>query len=127
MHIVPLSPQGHVGQRLASLLADNWIVALVADRDLSARGIEVEMFGRPRRIPAGPALLSIKTGAPLVAASILATDEGWLCTLRPIELELSGSLREDVTRLTRRLAAEFERAISTRPPDWHLFQPGWDS
>jgi lauroyl/myristoyl acyltransferase len=24
------------------------------------------------------------------------------------------------------MAAEFERSIAANPPDWHMFQPGWD-
>jgi lauroyl/myristoyl acyltransferase len=31
-----------------------------------------------------------------------------------------------VTALTRRMAAEFERAIAARPVDWHMFQPAWE-
>jgi len=33
------------------------------------------------------------------------------------------SLRADATALTRLMALEFERAIASRPPDWHMFQP----
>jgi lauroyl/myristoyl acyltransferase len=126
MRVVPLTANGHVGQRLGALLADNWVVALVADRDLSGRGVEVEMFGRPRRVPAGPALLSLTTGAPLLVSPVFTTDEGWSCRLAPVEFEPTGQLRADVVELTRRMAAAFERAIASRPPDWHMFQPGWE-
>jgi phosphatidylinositol dimannoside acyltransferase len=126
MRIVPLAPRGNVGQQLASLLADNWIVALVADRDLAGRGVEVEMFGRTRRLPAGPAMLSITSGAPLLVCPVFTTDEGWVCRIRTVEFERSGDLRGDVRELTRRMAAGFEDAIAAKPPDWHMFQPGWD-
>ena len=46
------------------------MVPLLADRDLSARGIEVEFFGGRTRMPAGPALLALRTGAPLFAVSL---------------------------------------------------------
>jgi phosphatidylinositol dimannoside acyltransferase len=126
MRIVPLSPKGNVGQQLASLLADNWIVALVADRDFDGRGVEVEMFGRTRVLPAGPALLSITSGAPLLVCPVFTTDDGWHCRIRHIEFERTGDLRGDVRELTRRMAAAFEDAIAAKPPDWHMFQPGWD-
>jgi phosphatidylinositol dimannoside acyltransferase len=127
MRIVPLTAEGHVGQQLASLLAANWIVALVADRDLAGRGVDVTMFGRARRLPAGPALLSITSSAPLLACPVFTTDDGWLCRVEPIPFERSGALRDDVAELTRRMGAAFERAIAASPPDWHMFQPGWTS
>lgn len=125
MTIVPLAPGG-VGQRLATMLADNATVALVADRDLNGRGVEVEMFGGTRRLPAGPALLSITSGAPILVTGITTTADGWRCVIEPpIDAKLSGDRRTDVRLLTQRIAEGFERRISARPPDWHLFQPGW--
>ncbi len=104
------------------------MVALVADRDLSGRGVEVEMFGATRRIPAGPGLLSITTGAPILVCSSYTTDDGWLVRIgRPLEAPRTGNTRADVAALSRSMAAEFERAISARPPDWHMFQQAWPS
>lgn len=128
MRIVPLSGGTHVGQQLAGLLAENWVIALVADRDLSGRGVEVEMFGATRRVPAGPALLSITSGAPLLVCSSYTMPEGWLVRIgEPLGFERTGDRRADVRALTREMARAFERAISAKPPDWHLFQPGWPS
>jgi lauroyl/myristoyl acyltransferase len=127
MKIIPLTKDGHVGQQLGSLLGQNWIVALVADRDLTGRGVEVEMFGAPRKLPAGPALLSLSTGAPLLVCPVWTTDDGWRIRVgAPLEIERTGDMRTDVTALTRLMAAEFERAIAARPVDWHMFQPAWD-
>jgi phosphatidylinositol dimannoside acyltransferase len=126
MHILPLSANGQTGRKLGSLLADNWVLALVADRALSGRGIEVEMFGERRTLPSGPAMLSISTGAPLLVCPTYTTDEGWRCHIGPpVEVERTGSLREDARALTRRMAEEFERAIAARPADWHMFQPAF--
>jgi phosphatidylinositol dimannoside acyltransferase len=126
MRIVPLSEGTHVGSQLAGLLKGNWVVALVADRDLGGRGIEVEMFGAPRHVPAGPALLSLSTGAPLLVCPTYTTPHGWIVRIgRPIQIERSGTMRTDVKALTRAMASEFERAISARPADWHMFQPAW--
>jgi len=125
MEIIGLAEQG-VGQQLASVLAQNAVVALVADRDLTGRGVEVEVFGATRRIPAGPALLSISSGAPLIVVAIYEIPQGWRCVITsPIEFEPTGDRRADVRSLTRLMAAGFERAIASSPPDWHLFQPGW--
>jgi phosphatidylinositol dimannoside acyltransferase len=124
MRVVPLVQGGHVVRQLGELLKDNWVVALVADRALSGRGIRAEMFGGPRTLPSGPAMLSLTTGAPLLVCPVSTTDDGWRCAVgRPVEVERTRSLRADAAELTQRMASEFERAISARPPDWHMFQP----
>ena len=126
MDVVPLSGSG-VGRRLGEALAANRVVALVADRDLSGRGVEVEMFGRPRRLPAGPALLSLTTGAPLLVTPVYTTHDGWWIQIgEPLAIEPTGDRRRDVTTLTTMMAARFEEAIAAAPTDWHMFQPGWE-
>ena len=115
-----------VGPELLALLADNWVISLVADRDLTGRGVDVEMFGAMRKLPAGPALLSLSSGAPLLSAYIHTTDDGWYCRISdPLEIERTGEMRADVTALTKALAAVFERGIAAKPTDWHMFQPAW--
>ena len=37
------------------------------------------------------------------------------------------SVRDDVTRITQDLAAEFEKLIAAEPQQWHLLQPNWPS
>ena len=127
LEILGHSSNGQVGRQLATALSQNRLVALVADRDIGGRGIEVEMFGRTRRMPAGPALLSITTGAPLIPSPVYTTDRG--CRVQffePLRLEPTGERKRDVVALTRMLAAAFERAIAAAPADWHMFQPGWE-
>ncbi|MDH4112707.1 MAG: phosphatidylinositol mannoside acyltransferase [Actinomycetota bacterium] len=115
-----------IGRALATRLAKGYIVALVADRDLTGRGVEVTMFGRTRRVPAGPALLSLTTGAPLLVTPVFQTERGWRVVMTPpLIIERTGDRRADVSALTQRMADEFERAISAAPSDWHMFQPAW--
>jgi lauroyl/myristoyl acyltransferase len=127
MEIVPVSEDRSAGIQLAQMLADNYVVALVADRDLGGRGVECEMFGRIRRLPPGPALLSLTTGAPLLSCPTYTAADGWTCRIsEPLEIERTGNMREDVTALTRLMAADWERGIAAKPTDWHMFQPAWD-
>ena len=126
MEIIDLASD-HVGRQLTHQLERNRIVALVADRDLSGGGVEVEMFGRTRRMPSGPALMSVSSGAPLLAASIVTTPDGWSLSFGEVSVERTGRRKEDVVALTRALASAFERGIASSPADWHLFQPGWDA
>ena len=125
MEIIDLASD-HVGRQLTKKLEENRIVALVADRDLSGGGVEVEMFGRTRRMPAGPALLSLSSGAPLISGPTFPTKDGWIEVLTEVSIEPTGRRKDDIIALTRALAASFERAIASAPSDWHLFQPGWE-
>jgi len=127
LRVVGLSKDGHVGQRLKQLLSENWLIALVADRDLTGRGIEVEMFGGVRKIPAGPALLSLSSGAPILPCPTYTLEDGWEVRFgEPLEIERTGNVREDVAELTRVMAAHFESDIAAKPTDWHMFQSAWD-
>jgi KDO2-lipid IV(A) lauroyltransferase len=126
MDVVGLGDTPGLGGTIRSALAQGGVVALVADRDLTATGIEVEMFGRARRLPAGPALLALTTGAALIVSPVYQTERDWRCVMsEPLVIEQSGDRRADVLALTRVLAHEFERAIAAMPPDWHMFQPAW--
>ena len=125
MEIIDLASD-HVGRQLTRKLEENRIIALVADRDLSGGGVEVEMFGRTRRMPAGPALLALSSGAPLLSGPTFTTRDGWVEVLREVSIEATGRRKDDIIALTRALAASFERAIASAPSDWHLFQPGWE-
>jgi phosphatidylinositol dimannoside acyltransferase len=126
MGIVPLSEGRRVGEILVNRLSQNEIITLVADRDLTGRGVEVEMFGAKRLLPAGPARLALGTGAPLCVCAVFTTDEGWHTHIdRPLEFEPSGEARRDATELTKLIADSFERFISAAPVDWHMFQPAW--
>jgi KDO2-lipid IV(A) lauroyltransferase len=86
------------------------------------------MFGATRKLPAGPALLSLTSGAPLQVCPVYTTDSGWNCRIgRPLEIERTGKMRTDVTALTHVMAREFERVIAAKPTDWHMFQPAWET
>jgi lauroyl/myristoyl acyltransferase len=121
---VPLS---RARRPMVEALRAGRMVALAADRDLAGDGIEVEMFGHPTTLPAGPASLSLMTGRPLMLATCTReaperfVGRGW-----PVEAELSGDRRADTAALTRALAARFEEAIALAPEQWWaIFQPIW--
>jgi phosphatidylinositol dimannoside acyltransferase len=126
LKIIPLYDDRRAGEELVQLLSQNHVVALVSDRNLKGKGVEVDMFGEALRIPPGPALLSLASGAPLLPCAAYDSDDGWVIQIeRPLQIERTGSLRDDVTALSRALAERFERAISADPTQWHMFQPAW--
>jgi lauroyl/myristoyl acyltransferase len=110
---------------LAERLRANEVVCLVAERDLSRHGVEVEFFGEPTRMPAGPALLAATTGAALLPVHLHYAGAGWGQWIgAPAELG-TGRLREQVQRGTQALASVFAERIAQYPADWHMLQPLW--
>jgi KDO2-lipid IV(A) lauroyltransferase len=101
------------------------LIALVADRDLSASGIEVDFFGRTAKMPAGPAVLAIKEGLPLVAAHVSYTVSGIHIDFQSIEVSSLENDSERVAETVQNLATAFEKGISGRPEDWHMLQRIW--
>ena len=51
---------------LTERLRGNGLVCLMSDRDLTRSGVQVDFFGEPTRLPAGPAKLALETGAALL-------------------------------------------------------------
>lgn len=126
MHIIPLSA-GASGE-VAAALAGGEIVCLLCDRDISGTGIEVEFFGETTRLPGGPALMALRTGAPLLPAAVYFDGRRCHAVVEPaVDTARQGRLREDVTRITEDLARVMERQIRRAPEQWHLLQPNWPS
>ena len=123
MEVLPLD--GRVLGTLAQRLRQGALVALVADRDLSRTGIDVDFFGGPSRMPAGPALLALKTNAPLITAFVSYTDSGIHIDFKLIILPSAGREAEKVSEIVQMTAKHFEEGISEHPEDWHMLQRIW--
>jgi phosphatidylinositol dimannoside acyltransferase len=106
---------------LCERLADNRVVCLMAERDLSRTGVQVDFFGEATRMPAGPAKLAIQTGAALLPAHCWFEKDGWGFSVLPAVDCSSG----DVGAITQVLADQFAENIADHPEDWHMLQPQW--
>lgn len=101
------------------------LIALVADRDLSASGIPVSFFGRTAKMPAGPAVLAIKEGLPLVVAHVSYRKIGIHIDFHSINVPADGSDEERIAATVQNIANTFEIGISEHPEDWHMLQRIW--
>lgn len=128
MTVVPTGPTA--GPAVLRALRANEIVCLLCDRDIERNGVEVEFFGERTTLPAGPATLGLRVGSPILPVGCYFTPDynGHLALVRPpLPAVRSGSLRDDVARVTQALAQELEFLIRRAPEQWHLFQPNWPS
>lgn len=110
---------------LAQRLREGHLIALVADRDLSKSGIDVQFFGKPARMPAGPAVLALKTNAIFLTAFVNYTEKGIHITFDEIMIPDSGTQEEKVSMLVQKSADNFEQGIRKHPQDWHMLQRIW--
>ena len=123
MEVLPLD--GRVLGTLAQRLRQGALVALVADRDLSRSGIDVEFFKGTARMPAGPALLALKTQAPLITAFVSYTENGIHIDFKNVVLPSAGEEDAKVREIVQMTAKHFEEGISQNPQDWHMLQRIW--
>lgn len=125
MHILPLTG-GDVDllAALADAVRANHLVPLLADRDLTARGVPVTFFGERATMPAGPAALALRTGTPLSAVTLWyeGVPPHHTAVMRfgePMEMPTDRTT-DWIPALTQKLADEFERRIREHPADWHM-------
>jgi KDO2-lipid IV(A) lauroyltransferase len=126
MNIVALGP--NAGAEVLRAIKDRHVVCLLADRDIQGDGIPVDFFGERTTMPAGPATLAARTGAPLLPTAIYFQGKGHHAIVgAEVSTERRGRFRDDVGRITQDLADRLERLIRTAPEQWHLQQPNWPS
>jgi KDO2-lipid IV(A) lauroyltransferase len=118
MKTIPLENSSVAGLR--SLKRGEMLV-LLSDRDIVGSGIEVEFFGVRAWIPRGPALLAVRTGAPVVFAVCVRYPKGRLrAFVEPLEYK-----GDDVEEIAGLMVRRMERYIRQYPDQWFVFQPPW--
>ena len=126
MNVVPLGPDA--GRQVMAAVRRGDVVCLLSDRDVGGGGAPVEFFGERTRLPAGPALMALRTGAPLLPAAVYWRGRGRHGVVKPaIDTRRRGSIRDDVARVTQDCARALEDLIRAAPEQWHLMSPNWPS
>ena len=118
-------PFGRGARECIAALRHNEIVGVVGDRDFSTAVQTVEFFGRPVRLPDGPAKLALVTGAPLLPIFMirLPDDTFGYIVEEPIWADKK---RDTVDDVMRQVAVALERVIRQHSEQWFLFHNLWD-
>ena len=123
--VVPLGPDALTTLMLA-VKQNTSIICLVADRDIAGNGVAVDFFAKTASMPAGPALLSLRSGCPLLPVAVYDRGETRQCRVGPpLWPQRHGKLREDVQRITQTVASELEVLIAEAPDQWHVLSDIW--
>jgi phosphatidylinositol dimannoside acyltransferase len=124
MEVLPASGGARPFGILAQRLRAGGVVVLVADRDMTGNGQEVEFFGEATRMEAGSAALAIQTGAALMPVVLWFTQTGWGVRIGDeIPVPAEGSRKEQRAAMMQQVARFFEDGIREFPADWHMLQP----
>ncbi len=109
-------------------LKNNELLAIVGDKDYTSTGEYVDFFGRKALLPKGPAVLSLKTGAPLVFSCLIREkgDKFKFVFEEPIKPVSTGDLKKDMHNLMSRYIKTFERYIRQYPDQWYAFNRVWE-
>ncbi|GAB3657108.1 phosphatidylinositol mannoside acyltransferase [Actinocorallia lasiicapitis] len=111
---------------LARRLRERRVICLVADRDLTSTGVEVEFFGATARMPGGPAALAVQTGAALLPVTLWFDGDDWGARVHAeVPLPEQGARPEKIKTMTQAVADAFAEGIAAHPEDWHMLQKVW--
>jgi KDO2-lipid IV(A) lauroyltransferase len=108
------------------VLHRNEILALIIDWGYRAEDIPVRMFGAWTTLPAGPAALAAKTGAPIVHVAIRRSPDGKTFQITHSEpIEVTSSEPAELRRATQAIADALAATIAAAPEQWYSFKPMW--
>ncbi|HEY6795586.1 MAG TPA: phosphatidylinositol mannoside acyltransferase, partial [Kineosporiaceae bacterium] len=131
MEILPLTGGGDVFGILVRRLRKGGFVPLLADRDLTATGVVVRLFGEQARMATGPASLALVSGAALFPVSIhyerlpagAPARWGTVVHFHPeVPVPADGDHAERIARMTQACADALAEGIAAHPEDWHMLQ-----
>ena len=129
MRILPLTGGSDVFRELTKACRSGALVALLADRDLTKGGIEVDFCGHRARMAVGPAALALNTGAALFPCMVHYEPHpsgcGWRTVVTfhdAIAIPAQGTSREKIQAMTQACADVLSQAVLEHTEDWHMMQ-----
>ncbi|WP_088281519.1 phosphatidylinositol mannoside acyltransferase [Kineosporia sp. A_224] len=132
MEVLPHDGGGEVFGTLVRRLRTGGFVPLLADRDLTASGVPVQIFGDTARMAAGPASLALVADAALFPVSIryerlkragAPARWGTVIHFHPeVVAPSTGQRATKVQAMTQACADALAAGIAAHPEDWHMLQ-----
>jgi KDO2-lipid IV(A) lauroyltransferase len=114
-------------RQILSGLRKNEIVCLLADEKKRKTGVLVDFFGHPAPTAPGPAVLALRTGAPLVPIFIARSNEGLQhIYIEPqLDLSLNGDRSSDIPTVVSAYTKVIEHYVRMYPDQWFWINNRW--
>lgn len=127
---VTVIPTSVAVRRSIETLKSNKIVGLVADRDFGPHGMILPFLGKKAIIPKGPAILSLKTGAPIVGCFLIREqgDHFTLILEDPVfpSQQYHGQIDDEILKeMIFKYLGKIEEKIRQFPSQWLMFRKFW--
>ncbi|HEY7801034.1 MAG TPA: lysophospholipid acyltransferase family protein, partial [Dehalococcoidia bacterium] len=103
------------------------VVAILVDRDIQKRGVEIEFCGYPAKFPTGAVDLAMRTGSVLIPGWVRRTG-GFRVHAAigpPMPLIMTGNTDDDLRINSARLLALFEQHLRQDPGQWSVLDRIW--
>jgi KDO2-lipid IV(A) lauroyltransferase len=125
--LFPLKPLAVSIKKSLNCLRRNEILYIVADEQQRRGGLPVPFFGQIAYTPPGPAIFSLKTGAPILPMFVLREDESkrTLVIGNPVEIERTGDEKKDIKALTEKFTKAIEEMVRQYPNQWAWLNRRW--
>jgi KDO2-lipid IV(A) lauroyltransferase len=127
IEVIPTSGETDIFMKLLRRAKEGRMIALVADRDITKNGIEVNYGPGKASFPVGPAAIAVALDGLVLPLSSHYNQEDVLVMHFFPALSPSGEDTKEkrVQTLTQELAHSFEKEIKKHPQDWHMLQRVW--
>ena len=124
---IPLKPVSASIKKSLNCLHRNEILYIVADEQQRRGGFPVPFFGQIAYTPPGPAIFSLKTGAPILLMFVLRDDElnRTLVIKSPLQFEPTKDEKRDIERLTYQFTKAIEEIVRQYPAHWAWLNRRW--
>jgi len=127
VEFIPDKPKDRCLRRAIHCLRKNHVLFLQIDLNVISGGVMVEFFGRLVPTFAGPVVLALRTGAPVIPLFICRQDtfSYRIIAEPPLSLTVTGERERDLVENLTRLSRILEEYIRKEPAAWWWFHRRW--
>ncbi|MSQ27053.1 MAG: hypothetical protein EXR51_02800 [Dehalococcoidia bacterium] len=121
-------PREQAARKVLAVLRRNEGIGILMDRPVpAAEGVTINFFGSPTAVPAGAAVLALKTGARIVPAGMIRIEGHRFRGIAGdcIEYQPTGDQQTDVRLLTQHLMDVLGGWVREYPDQWFMFRRMW--
>ena len=122
-----LIPRNRAVRETLRALKNSEAVGFFADQNAGTEGVFVNFLGKPASAARGPAVLALKTGAPLLFSLSIRQpdDQHHVYISDPIHTEPTDNFERDVEHYTTQMLKQLETYIHKYPEQWLWLHNRW--
>jgi len=121
-------PKGGAVRKIIKLLKKNESIGIVIDQNVSWReGVFVDFFGRPASTTTGLAALALQTGAPVVPALIIRSEDGTykIIIYEEVKITKTDDYEADLFENTQKFTGIVEDIVRRYPDHYFWLHQRW--